>query len=40
MLGEIQFLPCECVVGHGPDEEDCCSVTYIVYIRLLYSFYS
>jgi hypothetical protein len=24
---EVRFLPCECVVEHGPDEEGNCSGT-------------
>jgi hypothetical protein len=32
MMGEVRFLPCKCVVGHDPDEEDCRSPTYIVFI--------
>jgi hypothetical protein len=38
MLEEVRLLPCEFVVGHGPDEEDFCSLTYIVSVWLFYSF--
>jgi hypothetical protein len=31
------ILPCECVVGHGLDE-DCCSATYVVYVWSFYAF--
>jgi hypothetical protein len=38
MLGKVRFLVCKFVVGHDPDEEDCRSATYIVYVQSFYAF--
>jgi hypothetical protein len=38
MLGKVRLLACKFVVGHDPNEEDCRSVAYIVYVWSFYSF--